>query len=95
MGMPVVQIRQVRMAVRERRVPVRVRMRLRPLAAGVRMLMMRVVSVQVFVRQRFMRMRVPVPFGKREPGGCKHQRKRGAEASVQAVAGRVPVSICR
>ena len=66
--------------------PVRVRMRLRPLVAAVRMLMMRIVRVQVLVRQRFMRMRVPVAFGQREPGGGEHEQECGGEAGRQRLA---------
>lgn len=47
--MPVMQIRQVRMAVPEGGVPVRVRMRFEPLVAAVRMPMVRIVQMQVFV----------------------------------------------
>ena len=75
MRVPVMQIRQMRMAVLERFVPVRVRMRRWPFAAAVRMLMMHIVRMQMPVRQRFMLMSVPVPLGEGEPGGCSHQQK--------------------
>lgn len=73
--MPVMQVRQVRMAVRERFVRVRVRMRLGPLVAAVRMLMVRVVGVHVYVHELFMFMRVPVAFREHQPGGHDHQQE--------------------
>ena len=47
MPVPVMQIRQMRMAVRDRFVPVRVRLRCRPFVAAMRVLMMRTVRVHV------------------------------------------------
>ena len=50
-------------------------MRLGPLVAAMRMTMVRVVRVQMFVRERSMHMRVPVLLGEREPGGREHQQE--------------------
>ena len=84
--MPVMQIRQVRMAVRERLVLVRVRMRLGSLVAAVRMLMVRVVRMQVPVLQGFVPVRVPMLLGEHQPGRNEHQQKRRGEAGRQRLA---------
>ena len=57
--MPVVQIRVVRVGVRQRRVPVRMHMRLAAVPTWiVRMLVVRVMRMLVTVRQFFVRVRV-------------------------------------
>jgi hypothetical protein len=86
MRMPVMQVRQVRMAVRKGLVLVRVSMRLGPFVAAVRMLMVRIVRMQVFVPKGFMPMRVRVLLGEREPGGRKHQQECGDEAGGHRLA---------
>ena len=60
-GMPVVQIRVVRVGMRQRRVPVRMNMRFAAVPAGiVRMPVVRVMRMLVAMRQFFVHMRMLV-----------------------------------
>ncbi len=79
MLMPVMQIRQMGMGMRHRRMLVPVRVRLGTLVAAVRVLVMLIVDVPMTVRHIFVRMQVGVPLGKHEPRGGNHQCKRDAE----------------
>jgi hypothetical protein len=65
---PVVQVRVVRVSVNQRRVPVRVGVRLpRRIARRVDVLVVRVVDVGVAVRQGLVAMLVRVPLGEVQP----------------------------
>ena len=62
--MPVMDIGHMRMAVDQRRMPVRVGMRLaRRIAGFVRMLMVRVMNMPMRMRRRLMRVRMLVALG--------------------------------
>jgi len=71
----VMQVRQVRMAVRHRRVLVPVRVGLGALVAVMRVLVMRVMDVPVAVRQVLVRVRVLVALGEHQPRCGEHQRQ--------------------
>ena len=86
MRMPVMQVRQMRMAMLDRLVPVRVRVRLGSFVAAVGMLVVRVVGVQVLVREVFMHMRVPMLLAEHQPGGRYHQRECRHEAGRHRLA---------
>ena len=74
-----VQVRQMRMGMRHRRMLVPVRVRLGTLVAAVRVLVMLIVDMPMAVHQILVRVRVGVPLGKHEPRGGNHQCKRDAE----------------
>lgn len=74
MVVPVVQIRVVGVPVRDRRVPVAVRMGLAcGVTRGVFVLVMEVVDVAMGVLQRFMRVFVVVRLGDVQPHPERHQ----------------------
>ena len=72
--MPVVEVRVVGVPVRDRRVPVTVRMRLaRRVSRGVFVLVMEVLDVAMGMVQRFMRVFVIVRLGDVQPHAETHQ----------------------
>ena len=82
MVVAVVYIRVVRVSMRDRLVPMHVRVRLGAVPGKVvRMQMMRIVCVRVLVRHGMMRMFVLVPLGQVQPNPRRHQRGCQPEAS--------------
>ena len=79
MLMPVMQIRQMGMGMRHRRMLVPVRVRLGTLVAAVRVLVMLIVDMPMTVRHVLVRVLVGVLLGNDEPRGTNHQHKRDAE----------------
>ena len=75
MFVPMVQIGQMGMSVRQRRMLMPVRVRPETLVTAVRVLMMLVMDVPMIVRQVFMGMFVGVLFRKYQPCGGRHQRQ--------------------
>ena len=74
MQMPVVNVRVMRMCVRQRRMLVRMRMRRGPIPRKiVRMPMVRVVPVRVAVFKHFVRVRVCMPLAQVQPDAQSHQ----------------------
>ena len=86
MPMPVMQVWQVWMPVRQRLVPVAVAVRFGSLVTPVRMLMMFVMHMQVLVLQRFMAVFVFMLLGQCQPGRHHHQQARDQEADGQHLA---------
>ena len=77
MLMPMMQIRVMRMAMRQRLMGMRVRMRtLRLISFRMIVLMMVIVDVSMFVRHTQMTMLMPMPVGEQEDDGRDHQRSR-------------------
>ena len=79
MLVPVVQVRQVGMSMRHRRMLVPVCVRLRAFLATVRVLVMLVVDVTMTVSHVFVCMLVPMLLRQYEPCRDNHQRKSDAE----------------
>lgn len=75
MPVPVVDVRKVRVPVRQNAMPMRVHMRLAPVPRKVMLvLVMRVVSMRMRVLERLMRVLVLVPFSNMQPDADGHQR---------------------
>ena len=85
MWVTMMRIGYVRVSVRERVVPVRMRMRLRQRTV-VRVLMMRVVHVQVVVLERLVRVQVLVSQAQKRSDSERHEGRRSH------VQGRGPVT---
>jgi hypothetical protein len=77
MLMPVMDVRHMRMGVRQRQVRVLVNMRFGTLGSVVLVLMVLVVAVLMTVRQIFMRVSVPVLFGQYQP--CRNNHKQQSQ----------------
>ena len=86
MPMPVMQVGQVWVPVRQRLVPVAVAVRFGSFFATVQMLMMRVMHVQVLVLQRFMAVFVLMLLGQCQPGRHHHQQAGDQEADGRHLA---------
>ncbi|KQU80994.1 hypothetical protein ASE08_12055 [Rhizobacter sp. Root16D2] len=75
MPVPVVDVRKVRVPVRQNAMPMWVHMRLAPVPRKVMLvLMVRVVSMRMRVLERLMRVFVFVPFANMQPDADTHQR---------------------
>ena len=80
MRMPMVDVREMRVAVGDRLMTVPVLVRLAPAPVGVVcVLMVRVVHVAMAVLQRLVRVQVRVALGQVEPDTYGHQCARGPE----------------
>ncbi len=79
MPVSMVQIRQMGMGMRRRRMLVPVRVRLGTFVAAVRMLVMLIMDMPMTVRHILVRVLVGMPLGNYEPRGGNHQHKRDAE----------------
>ena len=80
MLVPVMQVRRVRVQIRQRLVFVDVRVRRGSIPVkSVCMLVMQIVPVRVRVREPVMDMRVRMPFGEVQPHANAHQRQRHPE----------------
>ena len=84
--MPVMQVGQVWMPVRQRLMSVTVAVWFGSFFATVQMLMMRVMHVQVLVLQRFMAVFVLMLFGQRQPGRHRHQQAGDQESDGRHLA---------
>lgn len=75
MPVPVVDVRKVRVPVRQDPMPMRVHVRLAPVPRKVMLvLVVRVVSMRMRVFERLMRVVVLVPFANMQPDANAHQR---------------------
>ena len=79
MLVPVMQVRQMRMGMGQRWMFMPVRVRLGPLVAAVRVLVVLVVDVTMIVSHIFVLVLVGMLLGQYEPRGGNHQCKRDAE----------------
>jgi hypothetical protein len=83
----VVNVREVRVTVNQLLVTVPVRVRLSGrVSRPVRVLMMRIVRVQMLMLHRLMPVLVPVPFRQMEPDPSPHQNGRHSDAERHPVA---------
>lgn len=83
MPVAMVQVREVRMAVAQRCMAVRVRMRLGPLLALMLVLMVGIIDVAMLVVRRLVLVLVSMPLGQGKPGAERRQRECGDERGRQ------------
>ncbi len=89
MGVAVMQVRIMWMLVRDRCMTMTVHMRLLPVPREImRMLVMFVMTVQVFMRDRFMRVFMLVMLGHVQPDAEGHQCRRNPERRRGGFAGQ-------